>query len=95
MGRPDFDAGSIQRPPIRLRLAGKTWTLPGALPAAAAVRISRIGRRALTGQDLIALIDDIVPRPTLDAWCAAGVTLDQLLSVSAWLVEEYTKGRRR
>lgn len=80
--------------PVRIRLFGHVWELPGEMPAAAPLRVSRLmadGRseESLTDAEVLALGADLIPGQVLDAWHARGLTLQQLEQIILWLIGQY------
>lgn len=97
----DFDAAFAEQqlPPVELKLHGRVWQLPGALPSAAVLIVARwvnAGRAQpgspapeLTNAELMGLAEAMVPAETLRAWQAKGLDIDQLGEIVEWLFEQY------
>lgn len=92
----DFDAAwaEASTDPLRVRLYGQEWELPGVMPAAVPLKIARMmadGREAtaLTRAETFDLAADIIPRETLDAWTAKGLDVDKLGDVITWVLRMY------
>lgn len=93
----DFDEAFAEQAaePVRVRLYGRDWELPGRLPAAAPLKIARYmgeGREqtSLTAAELLDLAADLIPRVTLDEWLARGLDIEvQLPGIIEWLLRAY------
>jgi hypothetical protein len=67
--------------PIRFRLAGRDWEVPGVMPGLAVMRIARWeaegrGLDMLTQSEQIALVGDVFPDDIWPALSAAGISID-------------------
>jgi len=92
----DFDAAFEERriEPIKFKLLGEWWEVPGSMPAALPLRISRLvtegrGTDDLTMAETIDLAADAIPRPMLAEWLNRGIDEVRLGKVIAWLTARY------
>jgi hypothetical protein len=81
----DFDAAFDERdePPIKVKVMGSEWELPGVMPAALPLKVARMvadGRSKddFTVAETLSLAVDIIPKHVLDAWFDLGITVDRL-----------------
>lgn len=97
----DFDAAFAERSrkPKRMKLFGRHWHLPPALPAAAVLTVARWVREGrasldspqatLTDAELVLLAEDLIPGETLSAWHAKGLDIEQLGPIIEWVMVQY------
>lgn len=100
----DFDAFRAERdvPPLRFKLGGVVWELPGALPAGAVLQVAAINAQ-LTDEngdigidnlklspDLMALVARAAfPGDLVDRLVAVGMSAEEMADVIAWAMGEW------
>ena len=89
----EHDARSEDSPePIRVRLLGEEWELPGDMPAALVVRGARLAGgadRNLTLGEIIRFVSPMVPREILDRWLDEGMGERKLSWVLMRIIKIY------
>ncbi len=92
----DFDAARAERrrEPVVVRLFGRDWELPPALPARVVVDVIRYHRQGrkdtdLTLAEVMSLMGQIVPEATLEQWLAGGLDEDEYGELLAVLMQVY------
>jgi hypothetical protein len=94
----DFDEAfaEVQAEPIRIRLYGRDWELPGSMPAALVIKVSRWSAEGrdlktdLTGAELFDFAAAAIPRPVLDEWMGLGLDAEhQLPEIIRWVIGLY------
>jgi hypothetical protein len=98
----DIDALSSERPPnhkpLKVRLAGEVWQLPGVMPVLAMVRIVRWAADGrdwesldLSDAEVVQLVGDLFPEEILRSWAAMGIGIDdpRLAALVERVIPEY------
>jgi hypothetical protein len=92
----DFDAAFAESDikPLRLKLYGKVWELPGVAPAAGVLAAARLIAGERTTEDLskaetLTLAVKIFPDEILDQWLAKGISTPELGDMIAWALSKY------
>lgn len=86
--------GEERAKPIKVRLYGRDWELPGTPPAALTVRVARwqldgITTGELSPSHIVLLAGDLVPQATLEAWSQLGLSTDRLIDLIPHIMAKY------
>lgn len=95
------DAAETGRPegPVMIRLYGRVWDLGTNMPAAAALRMARLGadgeiqdldlKDPRVACEVMALGGDLIPPPVMRAWQERGIDIDRLGEVILWAFGQF------
>lgn len=104
--RIDLDAILAERKqrkvPLSVHLFGQDWPLPGTMPAAVTMRLLRWAEKGWVNEagdvspdvgalEQMALLGDIVPAETMDAWCAKGLDTEDIEPVISTIMDLYER----
>lgn len=90
----DFDEFWSERnvEPLKVKVFGKVYTLPGAIPASVVLALLRAqaeGVQELQPSAVLTLAESLFGKSVLDEWLAQGMQLDQLVDVIRWVTDQY------
>lgn len=96
----DFDAfwAEQKQESIPFKIFGQTEYLPPSLPADLVLNMIRMGKEHgnndLPQAEAFELAISIFGKGKVDEWSKKGLTVDQLISMMDWAMEQYNPGNR-
>ena len=98
----DFDAFWQEKKaePLEVKVFGKKYKLPATLPAALVIRLMRLmaedqGDAPPPPGEVVAMLEGMFGKKVLDEWAAKGITMDQMVDILEWCVQQYSQGLER
>jgi hypothetical protein len=77
---------------VVVRFSGRDWELHTGLPASVMLDVIEAkakGDEEISDEQAIGMLRQLVPAPVLEAWFAAGLTIDELLELVPMLMRAY------